>query len=96
MYYSFTVDADLREMFLNFSMDPLIRPLAGVDLTGGVRDYLTEPDLKGPQTLERREPLLMGMKLSPYNSVCYFYWAEEFGRSNPLAEGNALRFIESF
>ena len=33
----------------------------------------------------------MGMKSSPYNSVRYFYWAEEFSRGDPLEEGNALR-----
>jgi hypothetical protein len=91
MFYSFTVDADLGEMFLNFPMDPAIRPFAGVDLTG-LRDHLTEPAPKGSRMLERWERLFMGMKSSPYNSVRYFYWAEEFGRGNPLDEGNALRY----
>ena len=91
MYYSFSADSDLGEMFLNFPMDPLIRPSAGVDLTG-VREYLTKPDLRGTLTLERWERLFMGMKSSPYNSVRYFYWGEEFARGDPLAEGNALRY----
>jgi hypothetical protein len=90
MCHSFTVDADLGEMFLNFPMDPLIRPFAGVDLAGA-RDCLTDPSLKGSQMLERWERLFMGMKSSPCNSVRYFHWAEEFGRGNPLDEGNALR-----
>lgn len=51
MFYSFTVDADLGEMFLNFSMDPAIRPFAGVDLSG-ISDYLTDPAPKGKRTLE--------------------------------------------
>jgi hypothetical protein len=35
MYYShITVDAELGEMFLNFPMDPFIRPHVGVELTG--------------------------------------------------------------
>ena len=34
MFDSFTVDADLGEMFLNFPMDPAIQPHVGVDLTG--------------------------------------------------------------
>lgn len=91
MFYSFTVDADLGEMFLNFPMDPAIQPFAGVDLSG-VRDHLTEPASKGTPMLERWERLFMGMRSSPYNSVRYFYWAEEFGRGNPLDEGNALRY----
>jgi hypothetical protein len=31
-YYSYCVDGDLGEMFLNFPMDPDLRPYAGVDL----------------------------------------------------------------
>ena len=91
MFYSFSMDADLGEMFLNFPMDPAIRPFAGVDLTG-IRHHLTDPDLKGKRVLERWERLFMGMKSSPYNAVRYFYWAEEFSRGNPLDAGNALRY----
>jgi hypothetical protein len=90
MYNSYTVDADLGEMFLNFPMDPRIRPYAGVDLTS-LRANLDKVPAKG-RILERWERLFMGMKPSPYNSVRYFYWAEEFARGNPLGESNALRY----
>jgi len=91
MYYSFTMDADLGEMFLNFPMDPAIRPFAGVDLSG-ISQHLTNPGPQGRRVLERWERLFMGMKSSPYNAVRYFYWAEEFSRGNPVDEGNALRY----
>jgi hypothetical protein len=51
MFYSFTVDADLGEMFLNFPMDPAIQPHAGVELTG-LRNHLLKPLSKG-RILER-------------------------------------------
>jgi hypothetical protein len=90
MYYSFTVDADLGEMFLNFPMDPAIRPHAGVELTG-LRNHLKNRPGKG-RIIERWERLFMGMRPLPYISVCYFYWAEEFARGDPREEGNALRY----
>ena len=91
MFYTFTVDADLGEMFLNFPMDPSIQPYAGVDLSG-VRHHLSGPVPPGRRMLERWERLFMGMKSSPCNSVRYFYWAEEFACGNPLDESKALRY----
>ena len=38
-YSTYCVDMDLGEMFLNFPMDPAIRPYAGVDLTQLVSDF---------------------------------------------------------
>jgi hypothetical protein len=90
MFCSFTVDPDLGEMFLNFPMDPAIRPFAGVDLMA-MRDYLSDPAPKGSRMLERWERLFMGMKSSPHNSVRCYHWGEEFGRGNPLDGSNALR-----
>jgi hypothetical protein len=90
MYNSYTVDADLGEMFLNFPMDPKIRPYAGVELTA-LRKHLGEAPKKG-RILERWERLFMGCRPSPYNAVRYFYWGEEFARGNPFAENNALRY----
>jgi hypothetical protein len=77
-------------MFLNFLMDPLIRPHAGVELTS-LRTQLKHVARQG-RILERWERLFMGMKPSPYNSVRYFYWGEEFARGNPIAKNNALRY----
>jgi hypothetical protein len=59
MFYSFMVDADLGEMFLNFPMDPAIKPHAGVEITG-LRNHLTKQLPKG-RILERWEHLFMGM-----------------------------------
>jgi hypothetical protein len=38
-YATYCVDLDLGEMFLNFPMDPTIRPYAGVDLSQLVSDF---------------------------------------------------------
>lgn len=95
-YYTFCADLDLGEMFLNFPMDPAIRPYAGVDLTH-LKLFLDDVELyKGTgnwlKIVERWERLFMGMKPSPYNAVRYFYWAEEFARGNPQDPANALRY----
>jgi hypothetical protein len=81
-YYSFCSDLDLGEMFLNFPMDPAIRPYAGVDLTH-LKVYFDDvgkakSSEDWAKLLERWERLFMGMKPSPYISVKYFYGAEEF------------------
>jgi hypothetical protein len=93
VYYSYTVDADLGEMFLNFPMDPLIRPHTGVELTG-LQAHLKDVPRNGRILEQWEERLFMGMKPSPYyNAVRYFYWGEEFGRGNLRDENNALRYV---
>ena len=92
-FYTYCVDLDLGEMFLNFLMDKKIRAFAGVDVTClqvFFDDYV--PAEHKPQMWERWERLFMGMKSSPYNAVRYFYWAEEFARGNPAEVNNALRY----
>ena len=34
----------------------------------------------------------MGMRSSPYNSVRYYYWREEFVRGDPSLENNPMRY----
>ena len=92
-FYTYCVDLDLGEMFLNFLMDKKIRAFAGVDVTClqvFFDDYVAAEHK--PQMWERWERLFMGMKSSPYNAVRYFYWAEEFARGNPAEVNNALRY----
>jgi hypothetical protein len=92
-FSSFCVDLDLGEMFLNFPMDPKLRPYAGVDLTKLAPLFNDKTILDGNGRLyERWERLFMGMKPSPYNAVRYFYLAEEFARGNPEDPKNALRY----
>ncbi len=61
-----------------------------MELTG-LRSHLIDAPRKG-RILERWELIFMGMRPSPYNSVQYFYWAEEFACGNPLVEGNAFHY----
>ena len=90
-FYTWCVDLDLGEMFLNFPMDLKIRPFAGIDLTPLAKSLGVALRL-GQKLWERWERLFMGMKSSPYNAVRYFYLAEEFARGNPKDEKNALRY----
>lgn len=74
-------DIDLGEFFLNFPLDPKVRPYAGVDLThysGQNRDL----------RWLRWSRCLMGFKPSPYNSAQTFSWAEEIIRGDPSDNGN--------
>lgn len=87
----FCVDLDLGEMFLNFYLDENIRPFAGVDLTM-LKEYLKDaPEVAG-QLEMRWNRQFMGMKPSPYNSVCSYYFAEEFACGNPCLESNPMRY----
>lgn len=58
---TFMVDCDISEMFLNFMLDPEIRPFAGVDLT-----TLFADEAMAKIFWERWERILMGFKPSPY------------------------------
>jgi hypothetical protein len=71
-------------------MDPLIRPHAGVELTG-LRTHLKKVP-REELILERWERLFMGMKPLPYSAVRHFYWGEESARGIPFDEDNALRY----
>jgi hypothetical protein len=62
-------DIDLGEMFLNFPLDPKVRPFMGVDLT----PYFGS----GSKTVwERWGRCLMGFRPSPYNACQTFLWGE--------------------
>jgi hypothetical protein len=98
MYYSWMGDADMGEMFLNFPMDKKIRSRSGIDVTQ-LRDQMPGlPEFpssgKRHQVLLRWERFFIGMKPSPYNSVRYFYWAEELARGNPIDPANPLHYSE--
>jgi hypothetical protein len=58
---TFMADCDIGEMFLNFMLDPDIRPFAGVDLT-----ELFADEAMAKIFWERWERMLMGFKPSPY------------------------------
>ena len=75
-------DIDLGEMFLNYFLDPKLRPYAGVDVTG-LADLLKDIPLEDHKRLLMRwERSLMGLKPSPYNCTRTFAWSEDFIRGN--------------
>ena len=65
---TFSGDADLGEFFLNFPLDPLLRPYAGIDLSPL---ELEDPKRKekGLQDWKRWSRMLMGFKPSPYITI---------------------------
>jgi hypothetical protein len=95
-FYPFCVDGDLGEMFLNFPMDPALRPYAGVDLRT-VREAIEALNTaKGGAAFrhnwERWERLFMGFCPSPYLAIQYLYLALEFVVRNQSCKANPLRW----
>ena len=69
-------------MFLNYVLDPKLRPYTGVDVTD-LADLLKEiPFEDHKRLLVRWEHFLMGLKSSPYNCTHTFTWSEDFIRGN--------------
>ena len=81
-------DIDLGEMFLNYFLDPKLRPYAGVDVTG-LADLLKDVPLKDQHRLLMRwQRSLMDLKSSPYNCTRTFAWSEDFIRGNRFDHTN--------
>eukprot|EP00980_Cylindrotheca_fusiformis_P027270 scaffold19651_cov73-Cylindrotheca_fusiformis.AAC.1 len=87
---SLMVDFDLGEFFLNFFLPYEVRDYAGVSLSAIGRDLPNWPVLaKQTHTWQR---LLFGLGPSPYNSIRFYYHAEEFVVGNPREPDNPLRW----
>jgi hypothetical protein len=87
-------DVDFGDMFHNFPMDERLLKYSGVDVAPLV-SFLQEGNYSPSQTSAfwvRWNRLFMGMKPSPYNSVRYYYWGEEFVRGDPSAVDNPMRY----
>ena len=92
-FSTWMADADLGEMFHNFPMPGRIRKYSGVEVGPMVAAMASPLTIgKNGQCLLRWSRLFMGMRSSPYNSVRYFYWCEEFIRGNPSGSGNAMQY----
>lgn len=85
-------DIDLGEMFLNFPLDPKIRPYAGVDLTPFGAMIGGDIGTAGGVIWEHWEWCLMGFKPSPYNAVRAFGWCEDIIQGYERDLGNPLRW----
>ena len=86
---TYMVDCDLGEMFLNFMLDPHIRPYAGVDLTKLFPDELTA-EIK--EVIEHWERMLMGFRPSPYFTTRSLKRVEIFLRGDRLEDRNVFRW----
>jgi len=58
-------DLDIGEMFLNFSLHPVLQPYCGVD----VKPYFQKEASPGKMLWERWVRCMMGLKLSPYMCI---------------------------
>jgi len=83
-FYSWMMDLDMGEMFINFPMDPKVRPYAGVDfkpLKKTIESINTSRG-DGPAFVDNRERwerLFMGMRPSPFVAIQYLYLALKMG-----------------
>jgi hypothetical protein len=96
-FYSWMMDLDLGEMFLNFPMDPKVRPYAGVDFkpTKEAIEAFNEARKEGPEfecDQERWERVFMGMRPSPFIVIQYLYLALEFAVGTRRDKGNPMRW----
>jgi len=95
-YYS--VDLDMGEMFPNFPLPQALRPYSGLDLSPFRSLFETEapdllrdaPGLEDGRLWVRWERNWMGTLPSPYMSIRFFYWAEDFVRGKRTDPANAL------
>ena len=81
-------DIDLGEMFLNFPLDPKIRPYVGIDLS----PFLSDLKKSGLCSYHLWDRCLMGFKPSPYNAVRSAIRAEDVVRGDPNDPSNVFRW----
>ena len=88
---SFFGDIDLGEMFLNYMLDPQLRPYAGIDATE-LADELGIELKEGQRLILRWERSLMGLRSSPYNCVRIYLWSEDIIKGDRFDLDNPLRW----
>jgi hypothetical protein len=90
-YGYLSVDLDLGEMFHKLTVPHVFRPYFGLDLTPFQADL--ELELRSGSCFRARwEKCWMGFRPSPYYSVRFYYWAEEFAWGNRKDADNPLRW----
>jgi hypothetical protein len=91
---TFYGDIDIGEMFLNYFLDPAIRPWAGVDLSG--LDSAINQGLANEQNATRKilrwDRSLMGVRSSPFNCVRAYLISEEIIKGDRKASDNPFRW----
>jgi hypothetical protein len=89
-------DIDLGEMFLNYFLDPRLRPRAGVDVTelmeGEVASHAKVTQGPKGRVLMRWDRSLMGVRSSPFNCVRAYLVSEDVIKGNRHSTSNPLRW----
>jgi hypothetical protein len=88
------LDLNLGEMFLNFPLPLMFRAFSGIDLTPFKEalgfGHVSNKDFQ----LCWEQCWIMSFRPSPYNSVRFYYWAEQFPRGDRRKKSNPLRWDE--
>lgn len=90
-------DIDLGEMFLNYFLDPRLRPRAGVDVSALCDRKVGDagaPKNNGGRAVMRWERSLMGVRSSPFNCVRAYLVSEDVIRGDRHSTSNPLRWDE--
>jgi hypothetical protein len=92
----FLVDIDLGEFFLYFPFPEILRPYSGIDLTP-FSSLLVNMGFKlawkvGGRFFAKWDQCWMGCKPSPFFTVHFYYWTDEFVRGHSCNPRNALRW----
>ncbi|KAL7564651.1 hypothetical protein ACA910_009338 [Epithemia clementina (nom. ined.)] len=90
-YYSYCVDMDLGEMFLNFPLDTSIRPYSGIDLRPVFPLLSPKAQGRGAERM-RWNWNFMGLLPSPFNCIVFFYLAEEIILGPSIGATNPCRY----
>ncbi len=77
--HSWMGDIDLTDMFLNFPLDPKLRPFCGIDL---------KPFIEGIRSWECWIWCMMGLRSSPYAAIRALLFAFEVMLGNRLDPNN--------
>ena len=86
-------DIDLGEMFLNYMLDPALRPYAGIDATQ-IAGLLGVTLKEGERFILRWEHSLMGLRSSQYNCVRIYLSSEDVIKGDRFELLNPLRWDE--
>lgn len=87
---SWMSDLDVREMFLNFPLDPAVCPFCGVDL----RPYFQPQGNEKVTMWERWEHCMMGLGPSPYCCIKILQLGYEMVTGNTQQQNNAFHWSE--
>jgi hypothetical protein len=88
------VNLDLGDIFLNFPLPLLFRAFSGIDLLTPFKEALGFGHISNKDFQLCWEQCWMGFRPSPYYSVRFYYWAEEFAIGDRRKQSNPLRWDE--